>query len=163
MARQLQQALKHGPPSWMTNGRTVLIMKDRPKGPIPTNFRPITCLSVIWKLLTAILSKKVYQHLKSEDLIPCEQKGCTQASRASKDQLLIDRTILKEAKARHKNLELIWVDYAKAYDSVPHSWIMECLILFKIHPSVVRFMDTVMNMWKTKLFLNNTSLGYVDV
>jgi len=78
-------------------------------------------------------------------------------------QLLIDRTILKEAKTRHKNLEVIWVDYAKAYDSVSHSWILECLTLLKTHPSLLRFMDTVMNEWKTELYLSNTSLGYVDI
>lgn len=145
----------------MTAVRTVLIMKAQSKGTIPSNYRPITCLSVLWKLLTAILSKKVYKHFKAENLIPSEQKGCTQSSRASKDQLFIDRTILKEAKTRHKNLEVIWVDYAKAYDSVPNSWILEHLTLFKIHPSII-FVETVIKIWITELFLNNTSLGFAD-
>ena len=152
-----------GPPSWMATGRTILLMKDKSKGPIPSNFRPITCLPVMYKLLTVILTKEVYTHLQKEELILDEQKGCTRSSRASKDQLLIDCAILKEAKSRHKNLEMIWVDYAKAYDSVPHSWILECLSLFKVYPAVLKFMTIVMSMWKTELFLNNTSLGNVDI
>ena len=109
------------------------------------------------------MTKEVYKHLQKEELIPDEQKGCTRSSRASKDQLLIDCAILKEAKSRHKNLEMIWEDYAKAYDSVPHSWILECLSLFKVYPAVLKFMTIVMSMWKTELFLNNTSLGNVDI
>ena len=56
----------------------------------------------MWKLLTAILIKEVYKYLQKEELIPDEQKGCTRSSRASKDQLLIDCAILKEAKSRQK-------------------------------------------------------------
>ena len=75
-----------------------------------------TCLPVMWKPLTSILTKEC---LRKENLIPDEQKGCTRSSGVSKDQLLIDCTILKDAKARCKNLEMLWVDHAEVYDSVP--------------------------------------------
>ena len=35
--------------------------------------------------------------------------------------------VLKEARARKKNLAMAWIDYRKAYDMMPHSWILECL------------------------------------
>ena len=28
---------------------------------------------------------------------------------------------------RKKNLAVAWIDYKKAYDMVPHSWVVECL------------------------------------
>ena len=28
------------------------------------------------------------------------------------------------------NLAMAWIDYKRAYDIVPHSWIIECLDLF---------------------------------
>ena len=34
---------------------------------------------------------------------------------------------------------MLWLDYRKAYDSVPHSWILECLGLLKAHPSLSFF------------------------
>ena len=42
-------------PGWLTNGQTVLIQKDKVKGNIASNYRPITCLHLVWKLLTVIL------------------------------------------------------------------------------------------------------------
>ena len=39
-------------------------------------------------------------------------------------------------KARKKNLAMAWIDYKKAYDMVPHSWIVECLKLFGIAQNV---------------------------
>ena len=87
IAIQLQQVLVEGPPRWMTTGRTILLLKDKSKGPTPTNFRPITCLPVLWKLLTAILTREVYKHLRNVHLLPHEQKGCTRPFRASKHEL----------------------------------------------------------------------------
>ena len=40
-------------PEWMTKGRTTLIQKDPNKGTAPSNYRPITCLPMMWKILTA--------------------------------------------------------------------------------------------------------------
>ena len=30
------------------------------------------------------------------------------------------------------NLSMVWIDYKKAYDVVPHLWIMECLNLMGV-------------------------------
>ena len=43
-------------PKWMTSGRTTLIMKDTNKGTVASNFRPITCLPLMWKLLTGMIA-----------------------------------------------------------------------------------------------------------
>ena len=45
-------------PTWMTRGRTTLIQKDPAKGNAANNYRPIACLTLMWKLLTSILAKK---------------------------------------------------------------------------------------------------------
>ena len=44
-------------PSWMTYRITVLCQKDPVKGNSVENFRPITCVLVVWKLLTGIISE----------------------------------------------------------------------------------------------------------
>ena len=40
-------------PEWMTKGKIALIQKDPSKGTAPNNYRPITFLPMIWKILTA--------------------------------------------------------------------------------------------------------------
>ena len=61
---------------WMTIGRTVLIQKDPVKGNQASNYRPIACLPMMWKLLTGIMGEKLYQHLERNGLLVDEQKGC---------------------------------------------------------------------------------------
>ena len=62
---------------------------------------------------------------RSGKLLPEEQKGCRKGSRGTNDLLYIDRAVIKEVKSRNKNLAMTWIDYKKAYDMVPHSWIIE--------------------------------------
>ena len=48
---------------WMVRGRTVLIQKDTAKGAQASNYRPIACLPMMWKLLTGVMGEKLYQEL----------------------------------------------------------------------------------------------------
>ena len=83
-------------PSWMTYKRTVLCQKDPAKRNSLENFRTITCLPLMWKLLTAIISEDMYCSIKNKNLLPEEQKDCRRKSRGTKDQLLINKTIHKD-------------------------------------------------------------------
>ena len=126
MAGKLQLCLENGKvPLWMVKGRTVLIQKDPSKGTVASNYRPIACLPIMWKLLTGMFAESIYDHLDDQKLLPEEQKGCRKQSRGTKDQLLIDKAITKDARLKCRSLNMAWVDYKKAYDMVPHSWILE--------------------------------------
>ena len=120
-------------PVSMITGRTVLFQKDPQKGNVVEHYRPISCLPLLWKLMTGIISDYVYQMFLESDILRVEQKGCRKKSRGTKDQLLIDKMILNGSKRRKKNLAMAWVGYKKAYDMVPNSWIVECLQLDRYH------------------------------
>ena len=60
-------------------------------------------------------------------LLPQEQKGCWRKPRGMNDLLFIDKVIMGEVKMRKRNLSVVWIDYKKAFDMVPHSWVIACL------------------------------------
>ena len=93
-------------PSWLTRGKTSLLQKDQSKGNVASNYRPLTCLSLIWKLSTVVIVDQIYEHLDQEKLLPEEQKGCRKGSRGTNDLLYIDRAVFKEVKSRNKNLAM---------------------------------------------------------
>ena len=75
-------------PSWLVAGRTTLLLKDPSKGAEASNYRPIACLNLLWKMLSGIFAEKVYKHLEDNDLLPIEQKGCRKKTRGTKDHLI---------------------------------------------------------------------------
>ena len=42
---------------------------------------------------------------------------------------------------------MAWIDYKKAYDMVPQSWIVHCLKMYKIPYQIVQFMEKTMQTW----------------
>ena len=162
MAKQMNQLLEEGShPEWLTKGTTVLIMKDPKQGAIPKNYRPITCLPTTWKLFSGIIAQKIQQHMNK--YMNKTQKGIGNGSRGTKHQLLIDKAVIQDSKHRQTNLAMAWIDYKKAYDSVPHSWILECLKLYKINPNITSLIQNSMTHWKTTLTINTKTITEVTI
>ena len=150
-------------PEWMTKGRTTLIEKDTNKGTAPNNYRPITCLPMMWKILTAQIREEIYHSLTSRGLFPEEQKGCCKGSRGTAELLYIDKHIIDESKKRRKNLAMAWIDYKKAYDMVPHSWIINSLKMYKISDEVINFIDKTMKTWRVELTAGGRKLAEAKI
>ena len=158
IATHLNECLR-SVPEWLTEGRTVLVLKDKGKEGEVSNFRPITCLSLMWKLFKGVLTDTIYEHLERKSLLPEEQKGCRRNLRGTKDQLLTDMMILKNCRRRKTGLRMAWVDYKKAYDMVPHSW----MNMFGSAENLTGVVQNSMTQWKTELTAGNQVLGEVCI
>ena len=53
-----------------------------------------------------MLAEEMYSQLEREDVVLSEQKRCRKGSHGAKDQLLIDKTVLRDCKRRHTNLAM---------------------------------------------------------
>ena len=113
--------------------------------------------------MTAVLAEELYKHLEEKSLLPWEQKGCRKGSRGTKDQLLIDKMIVKKCKRRLTSLGVAWIDYRKAYDMVPHSWIEKSMETFGVAVNMRRFISRNMERWNTELTCGDQRLGNVRI
>ena len=61
---QLKECLDSGfVPGWLIRRRISLLQKDKNKGNVASNYRPITCLPLMWKLLPGVIADQIYAHL----------------------------------------------------------------------------------------------------
>ena len=58
---------------------------------------------------------------------------------------------------------MTWIDYRKAYDLVPHSWVNECMEMFGIAENLRTFLQKKMQQWRLSLTANGEDLGEVNV
>ena len=154
----LQSCITRGEevPDWMTTGRTALLLKDKSKENKVRNYRPITCLPLMWKLYTGIIADEIYNHLEENDLLPEEQKRCRRNSRCTKDQLLIDKAVMKNRRRRKDGLNMVWIDYQKSYYMVPQSWIKKSV-------EICGALSKSMESWQTILISGNEELARVNI
>ena len=67
----MQKCLENGNvPISMTKRRTILMQnRDKEKGKAASNYRPITCLPLVWKLLVGVIGEDVYGFLDTNSLL----------------------------------------------------------------------------------------------
>ena len=114
----------------MTHGHTVLCQKGARKENTAENYRLVTYLQLMCKLLIGMTAEQTYKYLVHEKLLPDEQNGCRRGIRGAKGNSFVDKTVLKDCRKRHTNLSMAWIDYKKVYDFVPDSWIIEYMKIF---------------------------------
>ena len=143
-------------PEWLVEGTTNLLPKKEETW-IPKTYRPIACLPTTLKILTSVFTDRLYNHLEKESIMTPEQRGGKKDCYGCKDQLMINNAILENCKKKKKNLSIVWIDYKKAFDSVPHSWILACLRMYKINQVLTTFIEESMRQWKTSMVLLHES------
>ena len=143
--------------------KTTLIQKDPRKGTALNNYRSITCLPMMGKILKAQIREEIYYSLTSRGLLPKEQKGCCKGSWGTAVLLYMDQQNSNESKTRRKNLGITWSDYKKAYDRVLQSRIISCLKMYKISDEVINFIEKTMKTWRVELTAGRKSLAEAKI
>ena len=71
--------------------------------------------------------------------------------------------VLNDWNKGYTNLGIAWIDYKKAYDMIPHSWILENLELDQLSENTAQFIRKSMRTWNTELTSCGEYLGKVDI
>ena len=131
-------------PMWQTLGRTVLIGKKNKILDRPEHFRPITCLSIIYKIQTSLVNTVLRSHIFSNNIWPFEQLGTMEKTLEAKEAIIFDRVINREVRMYKRNLYVGWTDVRKAYDSVFQEFIIEMLNFIKAPKWIIGWLKEAM-------------------
>jgi hypothetical protein len=64
---------------------------------------------------------------------------------------MISKAIYEDCR-RNKNLSIAWIDYQKAFDSVPHTWVEKSIALVGVNSKIVICGKLCTEKWYTRLF-----------
>ena len=107
LAKQMSEIISEPDltPKWLAEGITYLLAKT-PETRNAKHSRPITCLLTTYKILTSVLTDRMYTFMEANKLFPLEQKGCKRGSYGCKDQLLINRMLMENCQKNNRNLSM---------------------------------------------------------
>ena len=121
----------------------------------PQNYRPIALQNAMYKVYTAIIADFIMEHCERNGIVTEEQAAGKRSSWGCADQLLINKMIYEEVVSNRRNLVTVWLDYKKAFDSMPDSWIPESLKLAKVPDIIIQAISQLMLKWRTQARLNS--------
>ena len=79
----------------------------------PANYRPVSLTSVIYKVFERILAEDITSHLRENNLLRSQQHSFI-------SNLIEAMDIWTEALSNNLPVDIIFLDYAKVFDTVPH-------------------------------------------
>ena len=113
-------------PDW-TLGIIVPIHKKGSKND-PSNYRGITLMSCLGKLFLSILNNRLLQFTRENKILSDTQLGFVAGNRTSDAHIIINNLIRKYCHENKSKLFSCFVDFSKAFDTIPRD-----ILLRKIH------------------------------
>ena len=122
-------------------GIITLIPKGDKDKTMLKNWRPLTLLNSIYKLVSGCIAEHIKPHLDS--IIHGDQKGFV-SGRYIGEAVRSTYDILQWAKNNNRTGILLLIDFEKAYDSLSFSFIKKCLNFFNFGQSLMKWVDILL-------------------
>ena len=85
----------------------------------PINYRPISLICICCKLLEHIISSNIMSHLENNNILYDLQHGF-RPSRSCETQLISFLQHISQSNNQNIQTNVVIIDFAKAFDKVPH-------------------------------------------
>ena len=140
-------------------GKTALIYKKGDRKD-PKNYRPITCLSVITKMITSIVSQRLQRiYMRTGSSILSEkQKGVRKFIEGTKECAL--ETIA--GRIEKKTIEAFY-DFEKAFDSVSHKYLSELMEKYKFPKQATNIIKNMLEKAEIELTMGQEKIGDIKI
>ena len=155
-----QRSLRDGilPKVWKYGHVTPIFKKG--KKVLPNNYRPVSLTSIVCRVLEKLVRKGIVAHIKS--LIVDEQHGFMEG-RSCSSQLVSVLDVWTQILDKKESLDAVYLDFQKAFDTVPHQRLLTKLKAYGVHGSVHAWINSFLSQRKQRVVVNGAYSQWNDV
>ena len=124
-----------------------------------SNYRPISLTSVVGKLLEKIIKTNIWDHLDKRNLILDSQHGFV-TGRSCQTNLLEFMEFLTGHVDKGEAVDVIYLDFCKAFDKVPHGRLVSKLKKYGIGFRIITWIEEWLNDRKQRVIINGTKSSW---
>jgi hypothetical protein len=153
LATIYRKSLRDGvvPAEWKTANVVPIFKKGSKK--VPGNYRPISLTCICCKIMESVLKEDICMHLKRNKIIKGSQHGFTKGRSCTINLLEFMEKVTKAAD-EGKSIDIIYLDFAKAFDKVPIRRLIAKLSGMGISGNILRWISDWLTNRKQRIVVN---------
>jgi hypothetical protein len=128
----------------------------------PGNYRPVSLTSICGKLMEAHIKRELEQHLQTNRLIRGTQHGFMKGKSCTTN-LLHFLEVLTRAADEGESIDVVYLDFAKAFDKVPHDLLITKLAAHGVDGKVLYLIQKWLEGRQQRVVVNGESSEWADV
>jgi len=129
---------------------------------LPQNYRPVSLTSIVCKLLERLVVNQIIQHLEENQLKSKEQHGFTKG-KSTVTNLLEALNVWTESLMHGTPVDILYLDYAKAFDTVPHERLLRQISSFGIKNKALSWVRAFLTGRRQKVRVNSETSTWKTV
>jgi len=141
------------PQDWKEANVTAIHKKGDKKN--PGNYRPVSLTSVSCKIMEKIIRKKIMKHLTDNNILSNRQYGFI-TGRSTLLQLLTVLDMWTECLDRGSEVDVIFLDFQKAFDRVPHNRLLDKMKHYGITGDILQWINSFLKGRRQRVKLHDT-------
>lgn len=118
----------HFPTKWK-EAKVIALPKPHKDNTLPSNYRPISLLSAMSKILERIILHRLSSHIEEHKILPNEQFGFRRGH-STVHQLARVVKHIKSAQSKKQSTGLVTLDMEKAFDSIWHKGLIHKMMSY---------------------------------
>ncbi len=137
------------------------IYKNKGTKSHPTNYRPVSLTSIICKLMESLIKDAIIDHLRENNLLYKYQHAFI-GKRSCTANLLEVINIWTNRLDDDETVDAVYLDFAKAFDSVPHKRLLVKCEALGICGKILKLISAFLQR-KQRVMVNGNPSSWVDV
>ena len=128
----------------------------------PSNYRPVSLTSVVCKVMERVVRDALMLYLETEGLITNKQHGFVN-KKSCTTNLLESLDLVTKALSEGKNVEVVYLDFLKAFDMVPHRRLLLKLKGYGFKEDIINWFESFLTGRQQRVVLGDTVSDWVTV
>ena len=148
------------PSDWKRPNITPIYKKNDKKD--PENYCPVSLTTILYKIMESIIKEHLLKYLKDNNILSNKQYGFL-PGRSTVLQLLNVLDQWTEAIDNGFYVDVIYCDFRKAFDKVPHKCLLKLLKYYCITSKIVDWTESFLTNRKQRVIVNGTPSSWHDM
>ena len=129
---------------------------------IALNYRPVSLTSVVCKVMEKVIRQGILRHMITHQLLSTRQHGFI-SGRSTLLQLLLVLEKWTEALDRGEDIDVVFLDFQKAFDKVPHRRMMDTLRYYGVRGDTGAWIRDFLSGRRQRVMVKGSSSSWRDV